>query len=310
MKEREALGDRGGCEGFPQYNRPATVRRLMSKRQHGVKDGEHYASVTETALGGLHQAALESGDCETLEQLGSVSFPAPYEPIPHDEIRAMRRREGRLQAVGIGMAAEANVPKALSLARRQANYTQAEAAEIVGITPLSLSRYETGERMPSVRMLVTLSTLYGVHVERLLGIIDGQHERLLDSYDFATPTAREKILEVAEGVQAGRSPEARGYAAADAQRLREHHINQRKQRLEEEQQYLDELYEQEQDGHGLNRYTDGMIERCQSSELRETMIRLRDEGTNEWTEEELSAFYDWLESEKQAIKQLIEQRGI
>ena len=219
----------------------------MSKRQHKVKDGEHYASVTETALGTLYPQALDEGNLDDAEHLAKVGTVGPYELIPHDEVRAMRLREGRLQAVGIGMAAEANLPKALSLARKLAGYTQAEAAEIVGIVPLSLSRYETGERMPSVCMLVTLSTLYGVHVERLLGIIDEEHERLLDSYDFATPTARAKILEVAEGVQAGRSSEARSFAATDAQRRREHFISQMEQRLREGQQYLDELYQQEQE---------------------------------------------------------------
>lgn len=281
----------------------------MSKRQHKVKDGEHYASVTETALDTLCSQALNEGNLGTVEHLTAVGTAGPYELIPHDEIRGMRLREGRLQAMGIGMAAKANIPKALSLARKLAGYTQAEAAEIVGITPLSLSRYETGERTPDVRMLVTLSTLYGVRVERLLGTIDEQRERLLDAYDFSTPTARAKILEVAEGVQAGHSQEARNYAAVDTQKLREHSISWMEQRLEEGQRYLDELYEQEQDGRGLNRYTDGMIEQCQTYELRKAMVRLRDAGADAWTEEELANYYDELDREREALRLLIERRG-
>ena len=280
----------------------------MSNRQHRVRDGENFVSVTETALGTLYPQALDAGNLDDAERLAEVGTVGPYQRIPHDEIRERKLKEGRLQAVGVGMAAEANVSHGLSLARRLAGYTQAEAAAIIGIAPKSLSRYETGEHTPSICTLVALAHLYGVHVERLLGIIGAEHERLLDAYEFAVPEAREKILEVAEGVQAGRSPEARDYAATATERLREHHISQMEQRLTEGQRYLNELYQQEQDGRGLNRYTDGMIERCQSDELRTTMIRLRDAGANEWTEEQLTEYYDELDRERKALRLLAEQR--
>lgn len=279
----------------------------MSKRQHRVKDGEHYASVTETALGTLYPQALDEGNLDDAEHLAEVGTVGPYELIPHDEIRAMRLREGRLQAVGVGMAAEANVPKALSLARKLAGYTQAEAAEIVGIATMSLSRYERGEGVPSVRVLVSLAALYGVSVDRMLGIIDEQQEELLDSYAYATPTARERILEVAKGVQAGHSPEARNYAESDTLRLKRQLAKQLEQQCDEYQQWLNEVYEQEQAGHGLSRYTDGMIDRYQSDEMKGTLIRLRDESANPLTDDEISLHVSKLEELVSKLEELRER---
>jgi putative transcriptional regulator len=51
--------------------------------------------------------------------------------------------------------------------RRRLGWTQAQAAERLGITQASYSKYETGERTPSLVMAMKISALFGVPVHVL-----------------------------------------------------------------------------------------------------------------------------------------------
>ena len=46
--------------------------------------------------------------------------------------------------------------------RKERNLTQAELGEKLGVTNKTISRWETGNYMPSVEMLEELSTMYGM----------------------------------------------------------------------------------------------------------------------------------------------------
>lgn len=46
--------------------------------------------------------------------------------------------------------------------RKERNLTQAELGEKLGVTNKTISRWETGNYMPSVEMLEELSTMYGL----------------------------------------------------------------------------------------------------------------------------------------------------
>lgn len=200
----------------------------MSKRAHRVREDEGLNSVVGAA-NELIAKALINEDVDKVASLANVGTVGPYELVPPSEIQSMKLREGRLQAAGIGMAAEANIARNLSFARKQARLTQQEAAELVGVSESTIARTERGERIPSIGELTTMCTVYGVHVERVLGLIDAERELLLDAYEFGTPTIRAKIIEVAQGAQAGRSPETRVWIAADSKR----HKEQLTQRLKE-----------------------------------------------------------------------------
>ncbi len=53
--------------------------------------------------------------------------------------------------------------------RKARNLTQKQVGDVLGITDQSYSRYETGEREPSLESLLKLSDLFGVTVDYLLG---------------------------------------------------------------------------------------------------------------------------------------------
>ena len=52
--------------------------------------------------------------------------------------------------------------------RKERNLTQAEQGEKLGVTNKTISRWETGNYMPSVEMLEELSTMYGMTINELL----------------------------------------------------------------------------------------------------------------------------------------------
>lgn len=51
--------------------------------------------------------------------------------------------------------------------RKERNLTQAELGEKLGVTNKTISRWETGNYMPSVEMLEELSTMYGMTINEL-----------------------------------------------------------------------------------------------------------------------------------------------
>lgn len=61
------------------------------------------------------------------------------------------------------------LPKRLRELRTKYNFSQKEVAELVGVSPSIVSAYETGERTPSVDVLLSLSSLYNCSTDYLLG---------------------------------------------------------------------------------------------------------------------------------------------
>ena len=57
----------------------------------------------------------------------------------------------------------------LRLLRKQKGMTMEETAKTVGISRQALSNYERGEREPSLKILITLSNLYQVSLDELVG---------------------------------------------------------------------------------------------------------------------------------------------
>ncbi len=56
--------------------------------------------------------------------------------------------------------------------RKDNDYTQIEIARILGITQVQYSRYETGERLIPITLLIKLADYYNVSVDYLLGLTD------------------------------------------------------------------------------------------------------------------------------------------
>ena len=57
----------------------------------------------------------------------------------------------------------------IKAARKQAGYTQAAVAKKLGIAPQSVTNYESGKTEPTIRNLISLSAVFGVSTDWLLG---------------------------------------------------------------------------------------------------------------------------------------------
>ena len=58
--------------------------------------------------------------------------------------------------------------------------SQKETASMLGVSPAVISKYENGERTPSVEMLMSLAGLYHCSTDYLLGLSKDTNDRLLD----------------------------------------------------------------------------------------------------------------------------------
>jgi len=54
--------------------------------------------------------------------------------------------------------------------RRKKNLTQTQLAEAIGVSRITINKWETGKSTPSVEMLLKLSEFFNVSVDYLLGI--------------------------------------------------------------------------------------------------------------------------------------------
>ncbi|MBP3320813.1 MAG: helix-turn-helix transcriptional regulator [Clostridia bacterium] len=68
-----------------------------------------------------------------------------------------------------------NIGENLRKLRREKDLTQEQLAEILGVTFQSVSRWETGATYPDIELLPVMAELFGVSMERLLGV---EKERL------------------------------------------------------------------------------------------------------------------------------------
>ncbi len=60
--------------------------------------------------------------------------------------------------------------------REDNNFSQKDIAKVLNCTQGAYSRYETGSRLPTVRVVVKLADFYGVRVNYLLGLDDVRTE--------------------------------------------------------------------------------------------------------------------------------------
>ncbi len=57
----------------------------------------------------------------------------------------------------------------LRIIRKQLGLSQKEVAEHLECSPTVYSRYETGERQPSIDVLIKMSAFFGVSIDTLIG---------------------------------------------------------------------------------------------------------------------------------------------
>lgn len=57
---------------------------------------------------------------------------------------------------------------AIKVMRKQKNMTQADLAELLGVTPAAISRYESGERIPDIVTAAKIANALGCKVDDLI----------------------------------------------------------------------------------------------------------------------------------------------
>ncbi|MFE6486489.1 helix-turn-helix domain-containing protein [Streptomyces sp. NPDC057757] len=73
--------------------------------------------------------------------------------------------------------------------RRRASLTLEAAARDAGLSPAHLSRLETGQRQPSLPMLLALARIYGTTVSELLGETVAERDAVVRAADMEPTTA-------------------------------------------------------------------------------------------------------------------------
>ncbi|MEV0171645.1 XRE family transcriptional regulator [Streptomyces sp. NPDC050803] len=73
--------------------------------------------------------------------------------------------------------------------RRQASLTLEAAARAAGLSPAHLSRLETGQRQPSLPMLLSLARIYGTTVSELLGETVADRDAVVRAADMEATAA-------------------------------------------------------------------------------------------------------------------------
>lgn len=62
-----------------------------------------------------------------------------------------------------------NYKEALKYQREQANLSQRQLAEKVGISQGNISRWEKGETVPNIEFCIRLADFYGISLDELVG---------------------------------------------------------------------------------------------------------------------------------------------
>ena len=93
-----------------------------------------------------------------------------------------------------------NLAGRLKELRVQNKLTQKQVSELLGISPSIISGYETGERTPSVEILLSLSYLYKCSTDYLLGKSNDMTAILLDTNGL-TPNQIKAISALIESIR-------------------------------------------------------------------------------------------------------------
>lgn len=93
-----------------------------------------------------------------------------------------------------------DIGKRLVTLRKKHNLKQKEAAELIGISSVNLSRYENGKRTPDTEMVNKLASFYNVDPSYILfGKEKDAHEFLKDITDEEAELLKEYLAEIRKG---------------------------------------------------------------------------------------------------------------
>ena len=70
--------------------------------------------------------------------------------------------------------------------RKQRKITQEELAELIGVTPQAISKWERDVGYPDITQIVPLSKAFGVSTDEILGVNFGDDEKQVEDYIFSS----------------------------------------------------------------------------------------------------------------------------
>lgn len=96
-----------------------------------------------------------------------------------------------------------SIGKNIKRLRRARNFTQEELAELIGVTPQAVSKWESEAGLPDISQIPPLSAVFGVSADEILGINVEKNEKIIDeiindSCKLSTAGEHEKSAAVLE----------------------------------------------------------------------------------------------------------------
>ncbi len=88
-----------------------------------------------------------------------------------------------------------NLGDKLKSARVNNNLSRNQVAELIGVSVSMIGHYETGERVPSVEILLKLASRYKVSIDYLLGNNTNSNSLSLDGLTYKQIQAVKQIVE-------------------------------------------------------------------------------------------------------------------
>ena len=88
-----------------------------------------------------------------------------------------------------------NLGDKLKSARVNNNLSRNQVAELIGVSVSMIGHYETGERVPSVEILLKLASRYKVSIDYLLGNKTNSNSLSLDGLTYKQIQAVKQIVE-------------------------------------------------------------------------------------------------------------------
>ena len=92
------------------------------------------------------------------------------------------------------------LPEKLKALRIKYGYSQKQLADKIGVSPSIVSGYETGERTPSVKILLSLSYIFNCSTDYLLGKQSPAPKRLIN-VDGLTDNQINAIMNVINAIK-------------------------------------------------------------------------------------------------------------
>lgn len=88
-----------------------------------------------------------------------------------------------------------NLGEKLKSARVNNNLSRNQVAELIGVSVSMIGHYETGERVPSVEILLKLASQYKVSVDYLLGNATNSNSLSLDGLTYKQIQSVKQIVD-------------------------------------------------------------------------------------------------------------------